>query len=172
MPTVIMSVISFAAFATGAVVVRRKSASQIHAAVTPMELLIVSGALLLICVNWGRLHSIYAAIGCAVVMSLAGGVSARLTGLRSTLGSGGTREFEDFGAPRGSNSVWRRWLSFTRLVVDYEVRLLLVGCYLLLVGPVALAFRFARGSVTGSGNTSNWLPRSGEPDLESARRPF
>jgi hypothetical protein len=172
MPTVILGVISFAAFATGAVVVRRRSASQVHAAVTPVELLIVSGALLLICVNRGRFHSIYAAIGCALVMSLVGGVSARLIRLRSTFGSGGTREFEDFGAAGGSNSVWRRWLSFTRLVVDYEVRLLLVGCYLVMVGPIALAFRFARGTVTGSGNASNWVPRSGEPSLESARRPF
>jgi hypothetical protein len=168
-PTVILVLISFVASATGAVLVRRRRASHGGAPVSPVEVIIIAGGLCLVAAL-RRPSSITYILLCAFGMSLLGAVTAAATIAGRNPGSGGTREFEDAPAPEQSNTVWKRWLSFTRSVAEYEVRLVLVVCYLLLIGPIAMARHF--GAKEPAGGPTSWVMRDDEETIDAARRSF
>jgi hypothetical protein len=168
-PTVILVLISFVASATGAVLVRRRLASHSRAPVSLVEVIIIAGGLCLIAAL-RRPGSITYILLCAFGMSLLGAVTAAAMIVGRNSGSGGTREYENVPALEQSNTVWKHWLSFTRSVAEYEVRLLLVICYLLLIGPIAMARHFRAKELTG-GPTS-WVARNDEETLDAARRSF
>ncbi len=171
MPTVFIVVASLAAYAAGAVATRRVLASR-PTAVQPVEVLLAAGALAGIALLRRPPYRVtYYAI-CAAAMFLIGAATAAATMTTKKRAVGGTREFEDAGAPVRPDSLWQRWLSFSRAVVDYEFRLLLVACYLLIVGPIAIASRFLRSDTAGSDATSTWTPKNDTPNLDAARRPF
>jgi hypothetical protein len=172
MPTVIVAVISFAAYATGAVLARRRLPSRVSVPVDPIEVLIVSGGLLLIVALPHAASSLTYVLVCALLGLLLGALTATATLARNKGGGGGTREFEDIPAPLRPTNAWKRWLSFTRSVADYEIRLLLVACYLLIIGPIGVAHRLARATPANDGSRSNWLPRSDRATLDAARRSF
>ncbi len=172
MPTVIVAVISFAAYATGAVLARRRLPSRISPPVDPMEVLIVSGGLLLIVALPHAASSLAYVLVCALLGVLLGAITATATLARNKGGGGGTREFEDIRAPARSTNAWKRWVSFTRSVADYEIRLLLVACYLLIIGPLAVAHRLSRATPAYDRSPSNWLTRSDTATLDAARRSF
>jgi hypothetical protein len=85
--------------------------------------------------------------------------------------SGGTREYEDFAGARPVG-LWKRWLNFSRAIIDYEFRLLLIAVYLLIIGPFALAFRFLRRVPAVSDASSTWTARNESPSLDGSRRSF
>jgi hypothetical protein len=109
---------------------------------------------------------------CAVAMVFIGAAVARATLARQGCIAAGTKEFEDAGGQKSATSLWKRWLNFSRAVIDYEFRLMLVACYILIVGPIALAFRWRREEPIGTGRTSTWTPRANTPSLDAARRQF
>jgi len=83
----------------------------------------------------------------------------------------GTREFEEWNKPAEAGP-WKRWLAFSRAVADYEFRLLLVACYLVVVAPFAIAFRLRRAEQAEGAGSSAWIPRTDSPTFDAARRPF
>jgi hypothetical protein len=170
MPTVLIVVVSLAAYAVGAVVTRRALARRATAPAHPLEVILAAGALVAIALLRRPPYRVTYCVMAASAMFLIGAAIAGLT--RRKAMAGGTREFEDAAATARAASLWKRWLSFSRAVVDYEFRLLLVACYLLIIGPVALAFRFLRADPAGRGAASTWMPKSDTPTLDAARRPF
>lgn len=170
MPTVFIVVVSLATYAVGAVTTRRMT-SWFGAAVHPIEVLLAGGALVGIALARRPPHTGTYCVLCAGSMLVIGATISRLTTGNKV--AGGTREFEDPGTTAGAAAgAWKRWLSFSRAVVDYEFRLLLVACYLLIIGPVAMAFRFLGAGSTGSSAASNWILKNDAPSLDAARRPF
>jgi hypothetical protein len=159
---VLLIVVSFVAAATGAVVVRRRQASHLSPPVAPGEVLVIGAGLLFIAA-FRRPGSITYFLACVLAMAVLGAATAAVTLARNQGGSGGTREFENFPPPERSTNVWRRWLSFTRSAADYEIRLLLVVCYLLVIGPIAMA----QASSHSNGRTKN-----DTGSLDAARRSF
>ncbi len=171
MPTVFIVVVSFVAYAVGAVATRRVLASQ-PPAVHPVEVLLAAGLLVGIALLRRPPYRVtYCAI-CAAVMFLVGAAVAAATLTTKKRVAGGTREFEDTSAGARPDSPWQRWLRFSRAVVDYEFRLLLVASYLLLIGPIAVASRFLGADTAGKGVASTWIPKNDTPNLDAARRPF
>jgi hypothetical protein len=168
---VLLIVVSFVASATGAVVVRRRQMSHVSLPVALGEVLVIGAGLLFIAA-FRRPGSITYFLACALAMAVLGAVTAAATVARDQGGSGGTREFENFPPPERSTSVWRRWLSFTRSVADYEIRCLLVVCYLLVVGPIAIAHRLLGTAPARASSNSNWLTRNDTGSLDAARRSF
>jgi ABC-type branched-subunit amino acid transport system permease subunit len=171
MPTVFIVVVSLAAYAVGAVATRRVLASR-PTAVQPVEVFLAAGALASAALVRHPPYPVTYYANCAVAMFLLGVAIAAATVTTKKRAAGGTREFEDAGAPAQVASPWKRWLSFSRAVVDYEFRLLLVACYLLIIGPIAMASRFLRADTAGNDEASTWIPKEDTPNLDAARRPF
>ncbi len=171
MPRVFIVVVFLAAYAVGAVATRRALAFRAQA-VHPAEVLLAAGALVGLALLRHPPYGVTYCIVCAAVMFLAGAAVATTTTSRKKLVAGGTREFEDAGLSAGPKSPWRIWLSFSRAVVDYEFRLLLVACYLLIIGPIAIAFRLVQADPAGSGVPSTWTTKNDTGSLDAARRPF
>jgi len=170
MPIAFIAVISLGAYATGACVARRVLGAR-SSAVHPLEVLLVAGALAGIVLLRRPDHAVRYDVMCAVAMLLVGAAIAGVAVITREHVTAGTREFEDAGAEQPA-SAWKRWLNFSRAVVDYEFRLLLVACYLLIIGPMAIAFRLLRAKPAGSDVVSNWTPKSDTPSLDAGRRPF
>jgi hypothetical protein len=105
-------------------------------------------------------------------MLFIGAIIARITMVPEGRATAGTREFEDNTHDDGPVSLWKRWLNFSHAVVDYEFRLFLVAVYLLIIGPFAVIFRFAKTAPASANDSSNWSPRKDTPSLDAARRPF
>jgi hypothetical protein len=104
--------------------------------------------------------------------SAMGGFGAAIAWLkRENKGSGGIREFEEFGS-FNRTTLWQRWMNFARSVADYEIRLVLVACYLFLIAPMALAFRAFGNSTSAADSPSSWLPRNDDASLHAAWRSF
>ena len=172
MPTLIIAVLSLAAYATGAVIVRRRLASHLSTAVGPFELIVFVGAAVGMVLLRRPHYAIAHYVIWAAAMFLIGTITAWTVLFHQQRITGGTREFEDVAAHEPLASPWKRWIKFSRAVADYEFRLFLVACYLLLVGPIAVAFRFGRTEPDVSGGASTWLPKSDTPGVDAARRPF
>lgn len=170
LPTAVILILAFVAYATGAVTTRRMSASRCSPVVYPVEVFFVACALVMI-----RLlrQPPYPAgyLACWIlVMTVCGALIARATLVVEGRATAGTREFEDSHGS-GPSSAWQRWLSYSRAIIDHEIRLVLVACYLVIIGPFAVAFRLMREEPAGD-ITSTWIPRTESPSLGSARRPF
>jgi hypothetical protein len=104
-------------------------------------------------------------------MTVVGIVAARAVGGVNRIMLAGTREFENTHAPEATSNLWKRYVGFSRAVVDYEFRLLLVATYLLLVAPIALASRLVSKPAPEEGDTT-WLARTDDASMDSAGRPF
>ena len=84
-------------------------------------------------------------------MSFVGAVVGSAMLVRRKHAAAGTREYEEERGASGDISLWKRWLNSSRAVVDYEFRLMLLACYLLVIGPFALVFRLGKGNSAGAG---------------------
>jgi hypothetical protein len=109
---------------------------------------------------------------CALGMLFVGALVGSVILLRKKHAAAGTREYEPERGTTGEISPWRRWLNSSRAVVDYEFRLMLLACYLLVVGPFALVFRLGRGNRASTETRTAWVPRGVASGIEAARRPF
>ena len=151
---------------------RRWRANVPSGAVHPLELLlalaVVAGSLFL---RRAHYSAGYLAL-CALGMLLIGAVVGSVMLLRRKHAAAGTREFEEERAASGDISLWKRWLNASRAVVDYEFRLMLLACYLLVIGPFALVFRLRKASSAGPESRTAWVPRGDADGIEAARRPF
>lgn len=168
---VLTFLLAFAGFATGSVIARRANRSRAAHPVHPVEVLIVAVALVAIGVLRPAQHGAAYALVCAVVMVVVGMLSARAAGAAKRVALAGTREFEPARTHDEAPTVWKRYMSFSRSVVDFEFRVLLVTMYLLFVAPIALGRRLGRGSAPEQ-RDSNWLARNETPPSESARSAF
>jgi hypothetical protein len=172
MHTIFIAFISFVAYATGVVTVRRWRAKRPSGPVHPLELLlaiaVVVGSLFL---RRPHYSAGYLAL-CALGMSLVGAVVGSVMLLRRKHAVAGTREYEEERAAAGDIRLWKRWLNASRAVVDYEFRLMLLACYLLVIGPFALVFRLRKGNSAGRESGTVWVPRGDAAGIEAARRPF
>jgi len=172
MHTIFIAFISFVAYATGVVTVRRWWSRRSSSAAHPIEALLALGVLLSSAFLRRPHYTIKYVALCAAGMVLIGALVGCVLLLRRNRTVAGTREYEEARGDAAAISLWKRWLSASRAIVDYEFRLLLVACYLLLIGPFAIAFRLGRGTKAGSNTASAWVPRHDAPSLEAARRPF
>jgi len=172
MHTIFIAFISFVAYATGVVTVRRWRAKGLNGAVHPLETLLAF-AVVVSSVFLRRPHysARYVAL-CALGMFFVGAVMGSAMLLRKKHAAAGTREYDGERVAPGKISLWNRWLNASRAVVDYEFRLMLLVCYLLIIGPFALVFRFRRGNGTGAESGTAWVPRGDVSGIEAARRPF
>jgi hypothetical protein len=84
----------------------------------------------------------------------------------------GTKEYEDGGENSPGLTLWKQWLNLSRAVADYEFRLLLLSCYLLIIGPFAVVFRLGTGKRSHEDGKSSWIARSQDSSLDAAGRPF
>ena len=171
MSTVFIAVMSFTAYATGAVLARRAFSSRVSAAVHPLEVFVVAAIFAGVAAQRRPHYSLaYCALWLGAIV-LIGAAMSRATLVAEGRASAGMREFEEPEDAEKPASLWQRWLSFSRATVDHEFRLLLVACYLIIIGPFAIAFRLLRAK-PASEAASSWTPRSDTPSLDSARRPF
>ncbi len=162
---------SFAAYATGAVLAKRIFSSRVSAAVHPLEVFVVASIFAGVAAQRRPHYSFaYCALWLGAIV-LIGSAISRATLVAEGRVSAGTREFEEPEDAEKSASLWQRWLSFSRATVDHEFRILLVACYLIIIGPFAIAFRLLRAKPANEA-ASSWTPRSDTPSLDSARRPF
>ncbi|HEY1470712.1 MAG TPA: hypothetical protein VGF61_16855 [Candidatus Acidoferrum sp.] len=168
MHTIFIAFVSFVAYATGVVTLRRWRAKGPIGAVHPLEVLLAL-AVVLSSAFLRRPHysARYIAL-CVLGMLLIGAVVGSAT-LPRKKHAAGTREYEEERAA-GDISLWKRWLNASRAVVDYEFRLILLACYLLIIGPFALVYRLRSSSGAEAG--SAWVPRGDASGIEAARRPF
>lgn len=169
---VFIVVISFAAYAAGAVAARRTLAAQLSAAAHPLEVLLVGGLLAGVALFRRHHHSVAYFIICAAAMLFVGGAIAAATLTTRERVAGGTREFEDTNARPRAATPWAQWLSFSRAVIDYEFRLVLVAAYLMLIGPIAIASRWIGVEAARTGAATTWIPKRDMPSLDAARMPF
>jgi hypothetical protein len=171
MHTIFIAFVSFVAYATGVVTVRRWRAKGPVGAVRPLEALlafaVAAGSVFL---RRPHYSARYVAL-CALGMFLVGVVVGSAMLLRKKQAAG-TREYEEERAASGKISLWKRWLNASRAVVDYEFRLMLLACYVLVIGPLALVFRLRRGNRAGAELGTAWVPRGDAYGIEVARRPF
>jgi hypothetical protein len=158
-------------FAVGAVTVRRAGKSRRSSPAHPIELAIAVLALVAIAVLRPAQHTVVYAATCAVALIALGALAANIRRPPMSTVPAGTREFEREKDEQAVN-IWKGYLKFSRAVVDYEFRLLLVAAYLLFVAPMALAARADRKRAQNS-ETTNWVPRpAARTSMESARRSF
>jgi hypothetical protein len=172
MHTLFIAVVWFVAYATGVVTVRRWRPKAPMGAVHPLEVLlafaVVVCGLFLRRPHYSTRYLALSALGMLFVGAVVG--SAML--LRKKHATAGTREYEEQRAAAGDISLWKRWLNASRAVVDYEFRLMLLACYLLIIGPFALVFRLRRRNSAGAEARTAWVPRGDASGIEAARRPF
>jgi hypothetical protein len=172
MHTIFLAFVSFVAYATGVVMVRRWRTERSTGVVRPLEAMLAF-AMVVSSVFLRRPHySLRYVALCALGMLFVGALVGSLILLRKIHAAAGTREYEAERGTTGEISLWRRWLNFSRAVVDYEFRLMLLACYLLVVGPFALVFRLGSGNSAGTETRTAWVPRSDVSGIEAARRPF
>ena len=173
MHTLFIVLVSFVFYAFGVVTFQRWRGTRSLGAVHPLELL---SALLVVffAVFLRKPHYSFGYLAlCIIVMSFMGSVVGVMMFLGKKRGTAGTREYEEEPADFANLRIWRRWLNFSRAVADYEFRLLLLSCYLLVIGPFAILFRLGRAKAPAvQGSESGWVPRSDEFSLNSSRRPF
>jgi len=172
MHTIFMAFVSFVAYATGVVTVRRWRAKRPSGAVHPLELLlavaVVAGSVFLRRPHYSARYVAFCALGMFFIGAMVGSVLV----LRGKHAVAGTREYEEERAGASDISLWKRWLNASRAVVDYEFRLMLLACYLFVIGPFALVFRLNKGNGAGRESGSAWVPRGDAAGIEAARRPF
>ncbi len=172
MHTIFITFICFVAYATGVVTVQRRGGKGPNGAVHPLEELLALGVVLTGVYLRRPHYSLRYVALCALGMLLVGTVAGSAMLLRKRHAAAGTREYEEGRGDAGDLSLWKRWLSFSRAVVDYEFRLMLLACYFLVVGPFAIVFRLGRGKSAGGVAGSGWVARSDASSMETARRPF
>jgi hypothetical protein len=172
MHTIFIAFVSFVAYATGVVTVRRWRTKAPIGVVHPLETLLAF-AVVVGSVFLRRPHytARYVAL-CALGMLLIGAVVGSVVLLRRKQAAAGTREYEEEHSASGDMSLWKRWLNASRAVVDYEFRLMLLTCYLLVIGPFALVFRMRKGNSSGPESETAWVARGDAAGIEAARRPF
>lgn len=170
MPVLIILVMSLAAYASVAVAARRKLATH-SSVVEPLELIVMSVALTLI-LAFRRSHSIAYMMVCAALMGALGAIMATAMRERRERGIGGTREFAEPHSDAIPANAWKKWLRFSRSVVDFEIRFALAACYFVLIGPMSLVFRPMAQEKAKGRTASTWISRSAEVRQDQARRPF
>ena len=171
MPTLFIAVLSLASYSTGVVRIQRWRAKGARA----LELWEVALALAIVLSVFflrNRLHSFRYVALCSLGAFLIGLMVGSLMLLRKKPAVAGTKEYEERADDIPNLSLWKQWLNFSRAAVDYEFRLLLLSCYLLIIGPFAIVFRLGSGKRSQEYGKSSWIPRSEDSSLEAAGRPF
>lgn len=149
---------------------RTKARRRTNMAANPVEVIFVALMLACVVMLWPRPIRAPYFVLCGLVGLVCGAVSGLVSRTNQIKSIAGLREFEDFQGDK-KLSLWRLWLNWSRAVVDYEFRLLLVACYIVLVAPIALAFR-RRAKQSTQDMKSAWIPRSTTASMDTARRPF
>src|SRR3954454_7678134 len=152
----VLYLLSVLGFATGAVIIRRSQRSRAATPVHPFEVFLVAAALIAIGLLRPTQHRVLSGLLCIGVMAAVGMLTGYIGKRAKRVAAAGTREFESTGASEETSTLWKRYLGFSRAVVDYEFRLLLVATYLVLVGPIALTARLASDPDPEQGD-STWL---------------
>ena len=170
--TIFLVVLSVTSYATGAVVARRSLKFRASSLICSPEVFIVVAALAIVFSLRPAHHSIQFLLVCGAALWLLGAGVSIATRTARKAGCGGTREFEEIAPVRSSVGIWKRWQTFSRSVADYQIRLVLVASYLLLIAPIAVASRLFRRDLPHGKSSTTWSPRSDAPSLDSARKPF
>src|SRR3974390_1599043 len=140
MTTLFLSLMSLLSYAMGVVSVYgwRRRASP--GAAKPVELLLGLAVVLgpTIARRWSNSPR-YLPIWLLILFIVGLAVGAALLHFKNHF-SGGTGEYDEEPSEVPS-SLWKKWLNFSGSVVDYEFRLFLVACYLILIAPFAFLFR-------------------------------
>ncbi len=172
MHTLFIAFISFVSYATGVVTVQRWKGKGRGGPVHPVELLL--GAAIAMCGVFLRKphYSLKYLALCSIGMILVGGIVGFALLVSKEHQAAGTREFEERHGDGSNLSLWKRWLNSSRAVVDYEFRLVLLACYLIIIGPFAILYRLGRGRINREEMKSSWLPRNDDFSADAARRPF
>jgi hypothetical protein len=171
MPTLFIAVLSLASYSTGVVRIQRwraKSARALELWEVALALAIVSSVFFL----RNKLHSLKYVALCTFGAFLIGLMVGSFMLLRKKPTVAGTKEYEDLGESIPDLSLWKKWLNFSQAAVDYEFRLLLLSCYLLIIGPFAIVFRLGSGKSSHEDGKSSWIARSEDSSLDAAGRPF
>jgi hypothetical protein len=170
--TVFLAILSFAGYSTGAVVARRSLKLRAGASVPAAEVLVgAAGFYAVFLLRPAPLALRYFVLS-ADAMGLLGVVVTSASRLTKSCFSGGTREFEEMRPSLEAASIWKRWLAFSSSIAEYEVRIVLVASYLLLIAPLAIASRLFRTNPARGSSITSWTPRGDSPGLNAARRPF
>jgi hypothetical protein len=166
LPAILVAIFLLSGYATACVSVRRRLKAQ-RTLAHPVESVFAVIVLIMVFFLPSQLREfrlVLAYVASATVAGILVGVFSR------SHGHAGTREFEVSGSTQQA-SVWKRWLGFSRAIADYEVRLILGASYLVLIGPLAIAYQMAHRAKTTAGST--WQARTeATPSLDVARRPF
>jgi hypothetical protein len=170
--TVLLAILSFAGYSTGAVVARRSLRLRAGASVPAAEVLVVAAGLYTVFFLRPAPLALKYFVLSAAAMGLLGTVVASASRLTKSRFSGGTREFEEVRPSLEPSSVWKRWLAFSSSIAEYEIRIVLVASYLFLIAPIAITSRLFRPNPARGSATSSWAPRVDSPGLDAARRPF
>ncbi len=165
-PRIAIVVFGLAAYASASVLARSRSERSrllVHPVESVLVLVAIAG------VGFGAV--VRPNLGFTFLSGLLLFLGGLITGrFASPAARAGTREFET-NDPRGSVTLTKRWAAFSRSVADYEVRLFLSICYLLIISPLALMFRLAQPRRIQA--ESMWADRAdAPPSLETARRLF
>jgi hypothetical protein len=172
MHNLFLAFLCFVSYATGVVMVQRWCGIGHRGSVHLLELLLAV-AVVSFGVFLGKPHYSMKYLALCLSGMFFFGVSigsGMLLGKKQT--AAGTGEYIEGSGETANLSLWKKWLNSSRAVVDYEFRLLLLACYLLIIGPFAIVFRFSSGTSSRKGMGSAWLPRSDDVSPDAAGRPF
>jgi hypothetical protein len=165
-PAILVAILMLSAYATACVSVRKRLKTA-RTLAHPVESILSVTILIAAFFLPPQLRTFRLVLVYAAGATMAGALVGVLT---RSHGRAGTREFEVSGSA-AATSVWKRWLGFSRAIADYEVRLILGAAYLVLIGPLAIAYQMAHRSHAST--VSAWQARpESTPSLEVARRPF
>ena len=171
MRTLFIAVLSLASYSTGVVRIQRSRAKGTRA-LELWEVALALAIVLSVFFSRNKLHSLKDVALCSFGTFLIGLIVGSLMLLRKKPAVAGTKEYEDRAESIPNLSLWKRWLNFSRAAVDYEFRLLLLRCYLLIIGPFAIVFRLGNGKRSHEDGKSSWIVRSEDSSLDAAGRPF
>ena len=171
MPTLFIAFLSLASYSTGVVRIQRWRAKGARA-LEPWEVALASAIVFSVFFLRNKLHSLKYVALCSFGAFLIGLVVGSLLLLREKPAVAGTKEYLDHEESVPDLSLWKKWLNFSQAAVDYEFRLLLLSCYLSIIGPFAIVFRLGNGKRSHEDGKSNWIVRSEDSSLDAAGRPF
>lgn len=167
-PRIIIGFAPFAAYSFGVAFCRKVLYKAPTVSAHPLEAIAVLAAAVVIAAMRPATGVLVYILLSAVAAFIAGVALGRLF-----LPAGrpaGTREFEDE-KHASATTLWKRWVAFSHVAADFQVRLILAACYLVFVGGVAVLFRLTRPSAAPV--RSAWVPRASvDPTLESVGKPF
>ena len=167
-----ISLVSLLSYGTGITTVQLWVGRKANLPVHPFELFI---SLFVVCwpLAYRARYFFFPHLGLCVPLMLCVGamIGCVLLLVKKRL-KAGTGEFDSESENPETLSLWTKWLNYSRAGVDYEFRLLLLACYLFIIGPFALLFRIRTAGPERNKKGSTWVTSSRDSSIGSAGRPF